>query len=473
MKTRFAATGLAGACSLLVLVLSGSVRGQLSLVGGGLTLVQEGPTVANAGDPVPANLAIGATPFSSSDLGPELGIPFHVAANLNDGLYGNSFSWIGGDANPFALPFAGIDLGALTSSVQSIAFGRTNAVADPFVDRHLGLYTLQYTQVADPSTNLGLAITGDPSSGWTDIGTLDYGVSEGLGTNYNETQRRHRFNFDPVDATGIRLVVPATGLGGGTAIDEIELFDVPGDYVPPPPPPDPLQIVSAAGFHIAFDGNNGDHFDPAAPPEGAKVPNNAALAANGATAFSGSDLGPELGIAFHVAANLNDGYYGNANSWIGGAFDGQQFAGVALGQAIDVASIAFGRDNGNLDTDACGGQCTDRSIGFYTLQFTQVDNPDGSTPDTGDAATGWQTLGTIDLKFDTAEFNTYLRHEFQLSADEGPLTATGVRLLVPATGLAGGTAIDEIEVYAVPEPGSWALMSLSGLALFRLRRRAR
>ena len=179
--------------------------------------------------------------------------------------------------------------------------------------------------------------------------------------------------------TGIRLVVPATGIGGGTAIDEIELFDVPGDFVPPPPPPAPLDIVSAAGFNIAFDGNNGDFFDPTSPPDGAKVPDNLALAVNGATAFTGSDLGPELGVAFHVAANLNDGFYGNANSWIGGTFEGQQFAGVALGRSIDVASVAFGRDNGNDQTDACGGQCTDRSMGLYTLQFTQLPAPDAST----------------------------------------------------------------------------------------------
>ncbi len=298
--------------------------------------------------------------------------------------------------------------------MQSLAIGRTNAVADPFVDRHMGLYTLQYTQVANPSADLGLGATGDPTSGWTDIGTLEYGSSDGVGTNYNETQRRHRFNFNPVDATGIRLVVPTTGLGDGVSIDEIELFDVAGAFVPPPPPPDPLDIFPAMGFDIAFDGNNGDFFDAAAPPAGAKVPSNAALAANGATAFSGSDLGPEIGVDFHMAANLNDGYYGNSNSWIGGTWDGQQFAGVAFGKTIDVASVAFGRDNGNLESDACGGQCTDRSMGLYTLQFTQIATPDASTVDTGDAATGWQTLGTIDLKISNDNFDTYLRHEFQV-----------------------------------------------------------
>ena len=70
---------------------------QLILSGGGLALVQEGPVADLAGDPVPDNLATGAIPFASSDLGPEIGVPFHATVNLNDGLYGNGFSWIGGD----------------------------------------------------------------------------------------------------------------------------------------------------------------------------------------------------------------------------------------------------------------------------------------------------------------------------------------------------------------------------------------
>ena len=73
-----------------------------------------------------------AIPFSSSDLGPELGIPFHRAVNLNDEIYGNSNSWIGGASPaPFPLPFAGVALdGAFT--LRSIAFGRSNVTSgDP------------------------------------------------------------------------------------------------------------------------------------------------------------------------------------------------------------------------------------------------------------------------------------------------------------------------------------------------------
>ena len=41
--------------------------------------------------------------------------------------------------------------------------------------------------------------------------------------------------------------------------------------------------------------------------------------------------------------------------------------------------------------------------------------------------------------------------------------ATGLRVITPGSGGADGRAIDELEVYAVPEPGS-ALLALTGLA---------
>ncbi|MCA9167339.1 MAG: PEP-CTERM sorting domain-containing protein [Planctomycetales bacterium] len=436
--------------------------GGLNLDGGGLLLVQEGPAAATAGDPVPANLALNGMAFSSSELGPELGIGFHLTSNLNDGAYGNGFSWIGGDITDFVDAFAGVDLGVSpVSNIQSIAFGRSNVLAgDPCgvgicTDRHLGFYTLQYTQVPQPSDTLDLDTTQNALTGWVDIGTLDYGDSDGDGTNYNMTWQRHRYNFDPVSATGLRLIVPGTGLGGGTAIDEIEIYDIAGDFVPPPPPPpppEPIILNAAAGFSLAWDGNNGDYFDSAAPPDGAVVPDNLALASNGGQAFTSSDLGPQLGIDFHQVDNINDGFYGNSNSWIGGddnPFSPVQFAGVRLAEATSIGSIAWSRDNGNDLNDACGGQCTDRSTGLYTIQYTSVADPDADTPDTGSATTGWQTLGTVDYKFSDDDFTSYLRHQFEIGDENGNgLLATGIRLLVPQTGIGGGTAIDELELYA-------------------------
>jgi hypothetical protein len=441
---------------LIVGLLAEPCLAGLSLSGGGLTLVQEGPAADSAGDPVPTNLALGRTPFATSELGPQLGLPYHFITNLNDGFYGNAYSWIGADDNPFPETFAGIDLGANpVSNIQSIAFGRSNVLSGDVcggicTDRHLGFYTLQYTQVANPSSNLGLETTGNPANGWSDIGTLDYGDSDGAGTNYNRTWERHRYNFNPVSATGVRLVVPSTGLGGGTAIDEIELYNEAGPFVPPPPPPPPMRIEASAGFAITWDGNDGDHFDPLAPPDGAIVPDNLALASNGSVPFASSDLGPQLGIAFHVTENINDGFYGNSNSWIGGddnPFDPDRFAGVAFPGPLSIGSVAWGRDNGNDVADACGGQCMDRWSGLYTLQFTSVDNPGAATANTGNATTGWQTIGTVRYTVADDTFTPYYRHEYDISANGGPITATGLRLLVPQTGLGLGTAIDELEAY--------------------------
>ena len=213
-------------------------------------------------------------------------------------------------------------------------------------------------------------------------------------------------------------------------------------------------VTPSQGFTLIWDGNDGDGFNPESP---APVPVNLA-SAQGATAFTSSDLGPQLGINFHVASNINDGFYGNLNSWIGGNTP-TPYAAIRLGGLATLSSFAFGRDNGNgafddssPGTDHCGGQCDDRSLGVYTVQITRVSFPDASTADTGDAATGWQTVGTLDYiaSDDPAPgegFSSHLRHEYEMAAGPAGIQATGFRLLVPATGIGGGTAIDEIELY--------------------------
>jgi hypothetical protein len=209
-----------------------------------------------------------------------------------------------------------------------------------------------------------------------------------------------------------------------------------------------IVVTPSAGFTLIWDGNDGDGFNPESP---APVPVNLANT-QGATPFTSSDLGPLIGINFHVAANLNDGLYGNSNSWIGG--DANPFAAIRLNGLATLSSFAFGRDNGNgayddssAGTDACGGQCDDRSLGIYTIQITRVSFPDASTTDTGDAATGWQTIGTLDYASsdDTIPgegFTAHLRHEYEIAAGPVGIQATGFRLLVPRD-----TAIDEIELY--------------------------
>lgn len=177
----------------------------------GLALVEQSGTFAAS------NLSAGATPYALD----ELGLGTHFIVNLNDLSYGNASSWIGGGATGAEGPFAGISFGATTNTVRSIAYGRDNLGAQ--TDRTLGIYTLQYTQVANPDTNLGLLTTGNPATGYATIGTLDY-QSAG-GATFTSPTRRHRYEFTPVTATGLRLMVPGTGIAGGTAIDEIELYN--------------------------------------------------------------------------------------------------------------------------------------------------------------------------------------------------------------------------------------------------------
>lgn len=213
-----------------------------------------------------------------------------------------------------------------------------------------------------------------------------------------------------------------------------------------------LQITPADGFTLTWDGNEADHFSA---EEAAPVPANLALAA-GSMAITSSDLGPLLGLNFHVAGNLNDGLYGNSNSWIGGNSP-NPFAGITLGGLTTLTSFAFGRDNGNNVTDPQDngflGQLPDRCMGIYTVQITRVSFPDATTSDTGNAATGWQSVGTLNYanNDDTVAgelFTAYYRHQFVIGlAAGGGVQATALRLLVPGTGAGGGTDIDELEIY--------------------------
>jgi hypothetical protein len=430
------------------------------ILSNGIALVEQGGTIATGNL---ASSSLGATAFSSSDLGPQIGTSFHVAANLNDGIYGTSHSWIGGSFNPFPAPFAGIAF-STPSTVSSMAFGRSNLTPDSLcgnttcTDRTLGLYTVQVTTVSSPSA-------ATPDASWTTIGTLDY--QSASGGNFGEPSLRHRYNFASTSGvTGIRLLVPQTGLSAGTAVDEFEVYASPGLLVPPPVT---FSIVSNAGFVIGYDGNNGANSSPSNP---ALVPNNLALAALGGVAFASSALGPTLGIPFHVAGNLNDGEYGNSHSWIGGDFDANPNAGVRLPGDFAISQIAWGRDNGNLSGDACGGTCTDRDLGLYTIQYSLLAGADASTPETEDAITGWRTIGTVEyLGDDPGFFDAHLRHAFSIGlADGNPLFASALRLKVPGSGLANGTAIDEFEIYgerirAVPEPSTWVLVGLSLILL--------
>ena len=151
-----------------------------------------------------------------------------------------------------------------------------------------------------------------------------------------------------------------------------------------------LVIEAEDGWSIVWDGNDGEHFDAGAPDDGgAQVPDNLALASNGAVPFGTSELDPARW-DFHVIASLNNGTYGNFSSWIGADGDEDKFVGINLGGKFRIGRIAWGRDNGNGQFDdsenpggdGCGGQCDDRWQGDnpYILQITTVPNANKVTP---------------------------------------------------------------------------------------------
>jgi hypothetical protein len=355
----------------------------------------------------PNNLATaaGSTAFASDVLE---GFAPHQIPHLNDGIYGNSNSWIGGGAEP---PFVGVVLpGALT--VASVAFGRDNGGEEQeFTDRNLGTYVLEYTVDAVP----------DPMAGeWSEIGILNYRA-----TCPPTPWLRHRFNFAPVVATAIRLRVPATGLGAGTAIDELEIYSDAGeilvadpcDLAPPPPP------------KLALTATGGPVTTPAAPGDVPGADSGNVARGEGAIAFAT----PPHPAPVHVIAHLNDGNYGNSNSWLGnepGPSSGDVYGGIYFSNGpMRLREIAFGRDN----TGAFG----DRTAGVYAVEVT-LDEFDPAVDAAVDAA-NWTLIGVGDVHLTDGSIS--LRHAYCL----GGVDARAVRVLTEL-----GNVIDELELYAEP-----------------------
>ncbi len=190
----------------------------------------------------------------------------------------------------------------------------------------------------------------------------------------------------------------------------------------------PRVVITPVGdFTISWDGNNGGFYSPAA---GAGPADNLALASHGTVAIGSTEFGAG---GVHMIANVNDGLYGNSHSWIANFSipDPNPFIGLRFSGPTSISSIAWSRDNGNTTEGGCaGGTCVDRCVGVYTLQYTTVDAPDASTPETFEPATGWANIGTVEYLggIDDIYFSAYLRHRFDLAQSGAPLMATGIRI---------------------------------------------
>ena len=142
-------------------------------------------------------------------------LSIHKIPNVRDGIYGNSNSWIGDSLNSFV----GLNFGTTPVSVGRVAWGRDNT--GTFGDRTGGVYDVHYTQVANPGAGLG--VTGNPATGWTSIGSVNY-VFGGAPGSPISMSLRHEWSFPSVNATGVRLTAPGSSFADGAAIDELEAY---------------------------------------------------------------------------------------------------------------------------------------------------------------------------------------------------------------------------------------------------------
>jgi hypothetical protein len=250
----------------------------------------------------------------------------------------------------------------------------------------------------------------------TDAVVSDAGNWTDLGTVTrlsNTSRHRVRYAFSPVDATGIRVVTGSAA--AQIAIDEIEV------YAGGAPPADFQRTQTGGTF----------------------LPDNLAPAA---TAFSQDMIAPP-----YNASRVNDGFYGldgAHQAWIGADVD--SFVGLDLNGSHLINRIAFGSDN----TNSIGG----RVNGLYQVEVTTVPDPDASTPHSA-----WTPVGVFEINN-----GNLLRNLYEFPA----VQATGVRIMVQAYG--GEIAIDELEVYAVPEPSSLVVAGIAVLLpLARLARKRR
>lgn len=349
-------------------------------------------TLSTVGGAFATNDARGGSAFASDIEGQSGGIPnqptgyggAHTTVGVNDGNYGNSGCWLAAAAGSFV----GVSFGSTLTTIGQVAWGRDGTGADQYHadDRTVGTYTLQYTTVANPDNQT-------PAASWTTIGSVSYmGNGDVSPSTPNSLGRRHAWSFQPVQVTGLRLVMGQNK----TAVDELEA----SSYAPPA-----LTLTQVGGT--------------------LDTTQNIATAG---TAFAKDVLG-DGGYPAHQVSHVNNGTYGNTSSWIGNSWN--SFVGVSLPAARKIHAVAFGRDN--------TGGFADRDEGIYLIQYTAVASPDASTPDAS-----WTTLGAV--CYDAEDARAHLRHLYEFPE----VKATGVRIFATGNGMNNGQAIDELEIQSLP-----------------------
>ena len=164
-----------------------------------------------------ANLALSAQAKpAASSVFTDGGMPIHQIAHLNDGLSGNSHSWIS-KAEP---SWAEVDLGGVYW-VYKAAFGSDTSGRYP--DRAATSFSILAGEQHDPDSK---------AATWTRV----YRQTDGPPIHV-----RTEFKFKPVQARWIRIAIDA-GVAGPVRIDEIEVFGrkepIPLDKIGPLPPPE-------------------------------------------------------------------------------------------------------------------------------------------------------------------------------------------------------------------------------------------
>ena len=140
---------------------------------------------------------------------PRVGVSgIHCWDNLNDGAYGNSFSWIPGGSGGKA----GVMLPEVRTIV-GIQFARD--LTGNFADRAGAEVTVEYSATAGSDTSLNLW---EGDEGWASAGSV---------SGWRPTVRNYYRFSAPVQANAVRI----TASIGGTCIDELDI------YASPPPPP--------------------------------------------------------------------------------------------------------------------------------------------------------------------------------------------------------------------------------------------